>query len=116
MTKIKLIYLKNQMFVANSIANFLGVLLVKTLMSRIQETFATEILETPIAQWTQALFSPFAFSFVGDVSGHGISSALLMATVRSSLRQRVSLPGSTAKIISDVNRHLVKDVEDSGQY
>jgi len=53
---------------------------------------------------------------IGDVSGHGIPSALLMATVRSSLRQRASLPGSTAKIISDVNRQLVKDVEDSGQF
>ena len=53
---------------------------------------------------------------IGDVSGHGISSALLMATVRSSLRQRASLPGSTAKIISDVNRQLVKDVENSGQF
>ena len=53
---------------------------------------------------------------IGDVSGHGISSALLMATVRASLRQRASLPGSTAQIISDVNRQLVKDVEDSGQF
>ncbi len=53
---------------------------------------------------------------IGDVSGHGISSALLMATVRSSLRQRASLPGSPAKIISDVNRQLVQDVEDSGQF
>jgi sigma-B regulation protein RsbU (phosphoserine phosphatase) len=53
---------------------------------------------------------------IGDVSGHGIPSALLMAAVRSSLRQRVSLPGSTAEIISDVNRQLVKDVEDSGQF
>jgi sigma-B regulation protein RsbU (phosphoserine phosphatase) len=53
---------------------------------------------------------------IGDVAGHGISSALLMATVRSSLRQRVSLPGSTAGIISDVNRQLVRDVEDSGQF
>jgi sigma-B regulation protein RsbU (phosphoserine phosphatase) len=53
---------------------------------------------------------------IGDVSGHGISSALLMATVRSSLRQRASLPGSTARIISDVNRQLVQDVEDSGQF
>jgi sigma-B regulation protein RsbU (phosphoserine phosphatase) len=53
---------------------------------------------------------------IGDVSGHGISSALLMATVRSSLRQRASLPGSIANIISDVNRQLVQDVEDSGQF
>jgi sigma-B regulation protein RsbU (phosphoserine phosphatase) len=53
---------------------------------------------------------------IGDVSGHGISSALLMATVRSSLRQRASLTGNVAKIISDVNRQLVQDVEDSGQF
>lgn len=53
---------------------------------------------------------------VGDVSGHGIHSALLMASVRSSIRQRASLPGSTARIISDVNRQLVLDVEDSGQF
>lgn len=53
---------------------------------------------------------------IGDVAGHGISSALLMATVRSSLRQRSSLPGSTAEVISDVNRQLVQDVEDSGQF
>jgi len=64
MRKIKLIYLKNQMMVANSIANFIGVLMVNTLMERIQETTAKEILETPITRWIDALFSPFAFSFV----------------------------------------------------
>jgi len=53
---------------------------------------------------------------IGDVSGHGISSALLMATVRSSLRQRVSLTGNIAHMVSDVNRQLVGDVEDSGQF
>jgi sigma-B regulation protein RsbU (phosphoserine phosphatase) len=53
---------------------------------------------------------------VGDVSGHGIASALLMAAVRSSLRQRSSLPGSIGRILSDVNRQMVKDVEDSGQF
>jgi sigma-B regulation protein RsbU (phosphoserine phosphatase) len=53
---------------------------------------------------------------IGDVSGHGIPSALLMATVRSSLRQRSSFSGSAASIINDVNRQLVLDVEDSGQF
>jgi len=53
---------------------------------------------------------------IGDVSGHGISSALLMAAVRSSLRQRLSQPGGIGDIISDVNRQLVQDVEDSGQF
>ena len=53
---------------------------------------------------------------IGDVSGHGIPSALLMATARSSLRQRISFDGSIAQIISDVNQQLVKDIEDSGQF
>ena len=53
---------------------------------------------------------------IGDVSGHGIPSALLMASVRSSLRQRISLPGNAAGIITDVNRQLVRDLEDSGQF
>ncbi len=47
---------------------------------------------------------------LGDVSGHGISSALLMASARAFLRQRVSLPGTLGQIISDVNRQLAKDV------
>jgi serine phosphatase RsbU (regulator of sigma subunit) len=53
---------------------------------------------------------------IGDVSGHGISSALLMATVRSSLRQRLSQPGGADGVISDVNRQLAQDVEDTGQF
>ncbi len=53
---------------------------------------------------------------IGDVSGHGISSALLMATVRSSLRQRLSKPGDAGEVISDVNCQLAHDVEDSGQF
>jgi serine phosphatase RsbU (regulator of sigma subunit) len=53
---------------------------------------------------------------VGDVAGHGISSALLMATVRSALRQRLALPGSIAQIIADVNRQLAGDFAESGQF
>jgi sigma-B regulation protein RsbU (phosphoserine phosphatase) len=47
---------------------------------------------------------------VGDVSGHGISSALLMASARAFLRQRISLPGTLGQMISDVNYQLTKDV------
>ncbi|MCP4629772.1 MAG: SpoIIE family protein phosphatase [bacterium] len=53
---------------------------------------------------------------IGDVSGHGIPSALLMAAARSSLRQRVIQPGSIGQIVSDVNRQLTVDVEDSGRF
>jgi len=53
---------------------------------------------------------------VGDVSDHGIQSALLMATARSALHQRWSQSGSIAHILSDVNRQLVRDVEESGYF
>jgi sigma-B regulation protein RsbU (phosphoserine phosphatase) len=53
---------------------------------------------------------------IGDVSGHGISAALLMATVRSALRQRVLSGGDVGQIVSDVNCQLSRDVEDSGRF
>lgn len=53
---------------------------------------------------------------VGDVSDHGIASALLMATARAFLRQRASQAGNLAEIIADVNRQLCRDVEDSGRF
>jgi sigma-B regulation protein RsbU (phosphoserine phosphatase) len=53
---------------------------------------------------------------VGDVSGHGVPSALLMATARALMRQRSYLPGGPAQVVSDVNMHLSRDVEDSGQF
>jgi sigma-B regulation protein RsbU (phosphoserine phosphatase) len=53
---------------------------------------------------------------VGDVSGHGIPAALLMATVRAFIKSRVSQPGSPAEIISDVNRLITNDTGDTGQF
>ncbi len=53
---------------------------------------------------------------VGDVSGHGIPSALLMATARAFLRLRSSLPGDVSQIVTDVNRRLTKDMGDSAQF
>jgi len=53
---------------------------------------------------------------VGDVSGHGISSALLMAGVRAYLRSRVTQKGSAAEIITDVNRLVSADTMETHQF
>lgn len=53
---------------------------------------------------------------VGDVSDHGISAAMLMTTARAFLRQRASRPGRLEEVATDVNRQLVRDVEDSGRF
>jgi len=60
-----------------------------------------------MANYSVRLLEFFGYRFIGDVASHCIFSALLMATVRSSLRQRASLSGSTVKINSDVNRQFV---------
>ena len=50
---------------------------------------------------------------VGDVTDHGMPSALLMTTARAILRERIQTPASEcAAIVSDVNKRLVQDVEE----
>jgi sigma-B regulation protein RsbU (phosphoserine phosphatase) len=53
---------------------------------------------------------------VGDFSGHGVDSALLMTTARAFLRMRSSQPGTCSDIVTDMNRHLSEDVFDTGKF
>lgn len=46
---------------------------------------------------------------VGDVTGHGIAAALLMATARALLRSHAAHPHALAKMIADINNHLTAD-------
>ncbi len=63
------------------------------------------------------LSCPDRFSVVvGDVSDHGIPSALIMTTARALLRMRSSMSDDVSQTISDVNRQLCRDVEDSGRF
>lgn len=53
---------------------------------------------------------------VGDVAGHGIDAALLMTTARAFLRMRAAQCGDISQIITEMNRHLAHDVNDSGRF
>jgi sigma-B regulation protein RsbU (phosphoserine phosphatase) len=53
---------------------------------------------------------------VGDVSGHGISAALLMATIRAFIKSKVTQLDGIAESIASVNRLLTEDTRDTGQF
>jgi sigma-B regulation protein RsbU (phosphoserine phosphatase) len=53
---------------------------------------------------------------VGDITGHGVDSALLMTSARAFLRMRASQPGTLSEIITAMNRHLTRDVLESGRF
>ena len=53
---------------------------------------------------------------VGDVSDHGVSSALLMTSARAFFRERSLKPGTIASVVADVNRQLTRDVEMSNRF
>ncbi|MFW2368125.1 MAG: SpoIIE family protein phosphatase [Desulforhopalus sp.] len=53
---------------------------------------------------------------IGDISGHGVDSALLMSSARSCLRIRALQPGSAEDIIGTLNENMTQDVGDSGRF
>jgi sigma-B regulation protein RsbU (phosphoserine phosphatase) len=53
---------------------------------------------------------------VGDITGHGVDSALLMTSARAFLRMRASQPGTMSQIITAMNRHLTRDVLETGRF
>ena len=58
---------------------------------------------------------PFSI-VVGDISGHGVDSALLMTSARAFLRMRASQPGSISEVVTAMNQHLTRDVLESGRF
>jgi len=52
---------------------------------------------------------------VGDVVGHGVAAAMLMATARGILRSRCQQPGTLVELLTHLNNFLVEDAGD-GQF
>ncbi|EPR39792.1 serine phosphatase [Desulfovibrio sp. X2] len=53
---------------------------------------------------------------VGDVSGHGLPAALLMASIRGFLRGRSVEQGSLSAVAGDVNRLVLADTYETGDF
>jgi sigma-B regulation protein RsbU (phosphoserine phosphatase) len=53
---------------------------------------------------------------VGDITGHGVDSALLMTSARAFLRMRASQPGTISEIVGAMNSHLTQDVLETGRF
>ena len=64
MTGWRLFHLKNEMLVANFLANLIGVFGVNAMMFMASEGPSKEIWEHSVPYWIDALFTPLAFSFV----------------------------------------------------
>ena len=53
---------------------------------------------------------------VGDITGHGVDSALLMTSARAFLRMRASQPGTLTDILTEMNQHLTEDIYATGRF
>jgi sigma-B regulation protein RsbU (phosphoserine phosphatase) len=53
---------------------------------------------------------------VGDIAGHGVDSALLMATARAVLRDRYSVSGNLTGIIKELNQTLLADFNPTSRF
>jgi hypothetical protein len=65
MTKLKLFHLKNEMLAANFLANFFSVFGVNAMMFSAERWSEAKIWTYTIPYWIDALFTPFAFAYVG---------------------------------------------------
>ncbi len=53
---------------------------------------------------------------VADIAGHGVDSALLMATARTAMRDRFTAPGNLDDIVNDLNRSLLDDFSTTDRF
>ena len=65
MTKKELLLLKNEMLVANCMANLIGVFLAKIFILGTESPMPDHVFQIPVVNLIDSAFTPFAFLFVG---------------------------------------------------
>ncbi len=65
MTKKELLLLKNEMLVANCMANLIGVFLAKIFILGTESPMPDHVFQIPVVDLIDSAFTPFAFLFVG---------------------------------------------------
>ncbi|UCD77327.1 MAG: SpoIIE family protein phosphatase [Desulfobacterales bacterium] len=55
-------------------------------------------------------------AIIGDVSGHGVSAALLMTSLRALLRARTALSGGPQEIVAYLNQQISLDTDETCQF
>ncbi len=53
---------------------------------------------------------------VGDISGHGVDSALLMTSARAFIRMRAARKEEPSRVVASMNRDLATDMGESGHF
>ena len=93
MTKLKHFHLRNEMLVANGLANFVGVFFVNAMLW-VAEGFPADkqMWQQGLPYWVDALFTPFAFSFV----------AVMTLLYEKPIRRYLSLSFKQASIPQDL--------------
>ncbi|MGD9228730.1 MAG: hypothetical protein PVF26_19655 [Desulfobacterales bacterium] len=92
MTKFKLFHLKNEMLVANGLANFIGVFLANAMLHVAEGFPDKQIWQQGLPFWVDMLFTPFAFSFV----------AVMTLLYEKPIRHYLSLSFKQASITRDL--------------
>jgi len=68
MTKRMLLHLKNEMLVANCLANVIGVFLVKFIIDTGESPLPAHVIQNPVVEFIDTIFTPFAFLFVAAIT------------------------------------------------
>ncbi len=68
MTKFNLFHLKNEMLIANGVANFIGVFFANATMFMAEGFPDKQMWQQGFAYWVDILFTPFAFFFVAAMT------------------------------------------------